>query len=88
MGRLQAEAWVLLYMVQQKLLYEMRPPAACLRACFPSPLGQAAQAWPACACLGNALDIKGALMEASTVEDDLLKLKRDLLSIDEQAAEP
>ena len=35
---------------------------------------------------GNALDIKGALMEASTVEDDLLKLKRDLLSIDEQAA--
>ena len=37
---------------------------------------------------GNALDIKGALMEASTVENDLLKLKRDLRSIDEQAAEP
>ena len=49
--RLQAEAWVLYMVLQQKLLYEMRPPAACLRACFLSPLGQAAQAWPACACL-------------------------------------
>ena len=37
---------------------------------------------------GNALVIKGALMEASTVEADLLKLKRYLLSIDEQAAGP
>ena len=39
---------------------------------------------------GDALDtmVKVALMEASTVENDLLKLKRDLLIIDEQAARP
>ena len=36
--------------------------------------------------LGDALDTKFALMEASTVDDDLLKLKTDLLNINEQAA--
>ena len=35
---------------------------------------------------GDALDTKFALMEASTVDDDLLKLKTDLLNINEQAA--
>lgn len=36
----------------------------------------------------DALDNKFALMEASTVENDLLKLKRDLLITDKQAARP
>ena len=44
MGPLQAEAWVPIMMLQQQLLYGMRPAAAWLRACFPSPLGQTAQA--------------------------------------------
>ena len=35
---------------------------------------------------GDALDTKFALMEASTVDDDLLKLKTDLLAIDENIA--
>ncbi len=35
---------------------------------------------------GDALDTKFALMEASTVDDDLLRLKTDLLNINEQAA--
>jgi hypothetical protein len=35
---------------------------------------------------GDALDTQFALMEASTVDDDLLKLKTDLLNINEQAA--
>ena len=51
MGPLQAEARVPFMMLQQQLLYEMKPAAAWLRACFPSPLGQTAQAWPACRCL-------------------------------------
>ena len=36
--------------------------------------------------LGDALGAKFALMEASTVDDDLLKLKTDLLRIDEDVA--
>ena len=35
---------------------------------------------------GDALGAQFALMEAGTVEDDLLKLKTDLLNIDESIA--
>ena len=35
---------------------------------------------------GDTLGAKFALMEAGTVEDDLLKLKTDLLSIDDSIA--
>lgn len=35
---------------------------------------------------GDALDTKFALMEGSTVDDDLLKLKTDLLNIDNNVA--